>query len=120
MAFPPSNRSFDIKVNRKVRKGALRAALTGHAARSALAVVEGASFQTPSTKGALAFLEGWDAELPVLVVCQPEEEALAKSFRNLAGVLVLETAALEVGAIIWAHSLLVSEAALVEIQRRAA
>ena len=119
MAFPPSMRNFDLKVNRKARKAALRAVLTTHVERSALALVDGSAFTTPSTKNAVAFLGEWAAELPLVLVCQPEEEALAKSFRNIPGVLVLEPATLEVGAVAWARSLLVSEAALGEIQRRA-
>jgi large subunit ribosomal protein L4 len=117
VAFPVS-RSFDLKVNRKARKAALRGALSAHVQRSALALVEGSSFGAPSTKSALAFLEGWGAEWPVVVVCQPEEDALAKSFRNLTGVLVLDPSTVEVGALVWARSLLFTEAALQQVAGR--
>ena len=117
VAFPPAPRSFDLKVNRKARKAALRGALSQHAGRGTLAVVDGGVFgATPSTKAAAAFLGEWGRELPLLVVVQPEEEVVAKSFRNLERVLVLESSMLEVGALVWARSLLVSEAALARIQ----
>ena len=117
VAFAPSPRSFDLKVNRKARKAALRGALSDHAARGALAVVDGAALgDTPSTRSAVAFLAEWGRELPLLVVAAPEEESLAKSFRNLDGVLVLDPSTLEVGALVWARSLLLTEAALARVQ----
>ena len=46
----------------------------------------------------------------------PEEETLVKSFRNLERALVLEPSELEVGAIVWARSLLATEGALERVQ----
>jgi len=64
-------------------------------------------------------LGSWDKEPPVLVVAQPEEEALIKSFRNLDRVAVTVPAELEVQQVVWARSLLVSEGALEQVQGRA-
>jgi large subunit ribosomal protein L4 len=115
VAFAPVPRSFELKVNRKTRKAAFRGALSAHAKRGTLAVVDGSSFPEPSTKSAAALVSAWGAELPLLVVAQPEEESLAKSFRNLDRVLVLKPSELEVGALVWARSLLASEAALTRV-----
>jgi ribosomal protein L4 len=52
-------------------------------------------------------------------VVQPEDEALIKSFRNLDRVAVTVPAELEVSQVVWARSLLVSEAALEQVQGRA-
>ena len=112
MAFAPQPRGFDLKVNRKARRAAFRAALTDHAGRGSLAVVDGGVFEEPSTREAASLLAAWGADLPLLVIAQPEEEALVKSFRNLAQALVLEPSELEVGAIVWARSVLATEAAL--------
>jgi large subunit ribosomal protein L4 len=121
LAFPPTMRSFELKVNRKARKAALRTALSQHAERSSLAVVDAAAFAPPpSTKRALELLAGWGPELPLLLVCQPDEEVLAKSFRNLERVLVVEPSSLEVGALVFARSLLLSEAALARVHEIAA
>ena len=49
----------------------------------------------------------------------PEEAAAAKSFRNLQRVAVVEPSELEVAAVVWARSLLVSEAALPLVEGRA-
>ena len=112
MAFAPQPRGFDLKVNRKARRAAFRAALSDHAQRGSLAVVDGAVFDEPSTREAATLLASWGADLPLLVIAQPEEETLVKSFRNLAQALVVEPEELEVGAIVWARSVLATEAAL--------
>jgi large subunit ribosomal protein L4 len=116
VAFPPGTRNFDLKVNKKARRAALRAALTGHAQAGTLAVVDVSGFEEPSTKLAKTMVDGFGQELPLLVVVAPEEGVIAKSFRNLARTLVLDPSTLEVGAIVWARSLLVTEAALAHIQ----
>ena len=116
VAFPPGMRSFDVKVNRKARRAALKGALSHHAANGTLAVLDASSFEEPSTRAAAAFLADWGQKLPVVLVAQPEEEALIKSFRNLERVLVLEPSELEVGAVVWARALVASEAALERVQ----
>jgi large subunit ribosomal protein L4 len=118
-AFLPRT-SFDVKVNRKVRRAAFRGALSAHAGRSSFAVVDGASFDAPSTKQAVAFLDAWDAERPLLVVATPEERNLVKSFRNIDRVQVVEPGELEVAALAWARSVLVTQTALPLVEARAA
>jgi large subunit ribosomal protein L4 len=117
VAFPPQPRSFDLKVNRKAHRAAFRAALSDHAKRGTLAVIDGGAFEEPSTRDAAALLAAWGADLPLLVIVQPEEEAFTKSFRNLAKALVLEPSELEVGAIVWARSVLATEEALERVTK---
>jgi large subunit ribosomal protein L4 len=106
-------------VNRKARKAALRSALSAHAQSETIGVLDASGFDAPSTKAAVELLGSWDKDLPVLVVAQPDEEALIKSFRNLDGVVVTAPAELEVQHVVWARSLLVSEGALEQVQGRA-
>jgi large subunit ribosomal protein L4 len=121
VAFPPTMRSFELKVNRKARKSALRGALSLHAGRGSLAVVDAGAFgEVPSTKVAAALVSTWGAQRPLLVLAAPGEEVVAKSFRNLPRVLVLEPSELEVGALVWARSLLVTESALARVKEIAA
>jgi large subunit ribosomal protein L4 len=112
VAFAPQPRSYKLKVNRKARRSALRGALSDLAGRSALAVIDASSFKEPSTRAAADLVGGWGKELPLLVIAQPEEEVVVKSFRNLDRVLVLEPSEVEVGALVWARSVLATEAAL--------
>src|SRR5205814_1204961 len=73
----------------------------------------------PSTNTAAALLHAWGKELPAVVVAAPEQEAVVKSFRNLDRVAVSSPAELEVAAVVWARSLLVTESALPLVQGRA-
>ena len=119
VAFAPVPRSFDVKVNRKARRAAFRGALAAHAAAETLGVLADDSFSGPSTKTAAALLAEWGKDLPAVVVATPEQEAVTKSFRNLDRVAVTSPGELEVAAIVWARSLLVTEAALPLVQGRA-
>jgi large subunit ribosomal protein L4 len=116
-AFALRPRSYALKVNRKARKVAFRAALSAHAERGSLALLDVSALdETPSTRKAAELVGAWDAVAPVLVVVQPDEEVVAKSFRNLERVLVVVPSELEVGALVWARALLVTEGALDRIQ----
>jgi len=119
VVFPPSMRSFAVKVNKKALKAALRSALSDHAQAGTLAVLDGSAFETPSTKNALQLLSDWGQQTPTVVIIDENEEALAKSFRNLDRVLVTVPSEIEVSQVVWARSLVVSQAALEAVQRRA-
>jgi large subunit ribosomal protein L4 len=106
-------------VNRKARRSALRGALSHLAGSSALAVIDASSFDAPSTRKAADLLGVWGKELPTLIIAQPDEEAVTKSFRNLDRVLVLEPSQVEVGALVWARSVIATEAALERVKELA-
>jgi large subunit ribosomal protein L4 len=117
--FAKVPRSFDVKVNRKAAKAALRSALAAHVQGNSLALIDGASFGEPSTRAGKAVLDTAGLKTPIVIVLTEEETAVAKSFRNLQRVAIVDPAELEVGAIIWANSLVVSEAALPLVETRA-
>jgi large subunit ribosomal protein L4 len=117
VAFAPRT-NFEVKVNKKARKAAFRAALSAHAKEGTLAFVDASGFGEPSTKQAVGLLEAWGQQAPVLVVATDEEEALVKSFRNLERVLVITPGEVEVAALVWARSLLVSEPARELLEKR--
>ncbi len=118
VAFAPSPRGYEVKVNKKALKAALRSALSDHANAGTIAVIDG-GFDAPSTKQASQLLADWGQATPTLVVIHEDEEALAKSFRNLDRVVVTVPSELEVTQVVWARSLLVSQAALDAVQARA-
>ena len=118
LAFPPGQRNYEVKVNRKARRAALRGALSSHAGNGTLALVDGSAFDAPSTRRAAELLADF-AERPTLVVVSDDEDAVVKSFRNLDKVLVTVHSELEVAGVVWARSLLVSEAALPLVLARA-
>jgi large subunit ribosomal protein L4 len=116
--FGPQPRTYTVKVNRQARKAALRSVLSVHAARSSVSVVDAPGFDAPSTKRAAELLE--DRRRGVLVVLGSDEVAAAKSFRNLAGVSVVEESRTAVADIVGAAQLVLSRAALDSLVRRAA
>jgi large subunit ribosomal protein L4 len=119
VVFPPSPRDFSVKVNKKAMRAALRAALSDHAQAETLGLVAGDSFETPSTKQAVELLAKWGQPTPTVLVATEDEESLIKSFRNLEGVLVTVPAELNVAQVVWARSLVVSEAALPQVNVKA-
>jgi large subunit ribosomal protein L4 len=118
-AFGPKPRHYTVKVNRKARRKALRAALSVHAERGSVAVLDGSTFSEPATKQAATALQKWGAEAPTLVVVSSEEEAVAKSFRNIPSATVALASAAGVADVVGASSLVISEAALEELKGRA-
>ena len=119
VAFPPTPRSYDVKVNKKVRRAALRAALSAHAGEGTLGVVPDDVFEAPSSRTASDLLHSWGKDFPVLVIAENEQENVIKSFRNLAGVYVVSSAETEVAELVWARSVLTTESALRQLEGRA-
>ena len=117
--FGPQPRHYTFKVNRKERRAALRSALSVHAERGSLAVLDVAAFETPSTKQAAALLSDWSGGGSVLVLLTEAQANVAKSFRNLERVAVLPSTEAGIADIIGAARLLVSEDALNELAARA-
>jgi large subunit ribosomal protein L4 len=120
VVFAPTMRSFDVKVNRKAKRSAFRGALSNHVANGTFGVLGADAFAEPSTKAAAALLASWGKESPAVIVATEGEQTLIKSFRNLEGVLVTVPEELGVAAVVWARTLLVTEAALPLVQGRAA
>lgn len=117
--FGPSPRSYTFKVNRKERRAALRSALSVHAERDTVAILDVSGFTAPSTKAAAALLAPWSNGGSVLVVLTEEQADAALSFRNLPKVIVLPDTNVGIADIIGAASLLVTEDALANLTARA-
>ncbi|HXB65359.1 MAG TPA: 50S ribosomal protein L4 [Solirubrobacteraceae bacterium] len=117
--FGPQPRSYTFKVNRKEQRAALRSALSLHASRGSLAVVDAGAFTAPKTSQAMDLLDDWNQARPTLVALAPEESDAALSFRNLARVAVLAHEDVGVADIVGAASLLLSQAALDALTARA-
>jgi large subunit ribosomal protein L4 len=119
VAFGPKPRDYTVKVNRKARRRALRAALSVHAERGSIAAVDPAGFDTPSTKAAVAALASLDGDGRVLVVLTDGEESALKSFRNIRDVTVMHADAVGVVDVVGHARLVVSEAALARLTEKA-
>jgi large subunit ribosomal protein L4 len=118
VAFGPKPRKYTVKVNRKARRRAMRSALSVHAERGSVAVLDASSFETPSTKTAAQALAKWGARNPILVLVTAEEIGAMKSFRNLPRIQVLEVGAAGVADVIGAAAVVISETALDTLKER--
>ncbi|MEP7060317.1 MAG: 50S ribosomal protein L4 [Actinomycetota bacterium] len=114
IAHGPHPHEHDQRINKKMRKGALRSALTDALTSGKLAVVDQVAFDEPKTKQAVELLTSLDLEGRVLVVLdQPTEGALLeKSFRNLQRVRVVYAKSLGTYDVLLADRVLLTAAAL--------
>ena len=117
--FGPQPRKYTFKVNRKERRAALRSALSVHAERGTIAILDASPFGEPSTKQAHELIAEWADGGSVLVVLSEEQANVALSFRNLARVGVLPADGVGVADLVGAAKLLVTEEALAGLTRRA-
>jgi large subunit ribosomal protein L4 len=116
--FGPSPRHYTVKVNRKARRAALRSALSLHAGRGSLFGVDAGGFDAPSTRQAAGLLADTRGGA-TLVVLAAEEAQAARSFRNLANVVVLDAENAGVADIVRPGTLVASQAAIDALTARA-
>jgi large subunit ribosomal protein L4 len=110
----PQPRDHSMRVNKKMKKGALRSALTDVVQSGKLAVVSELAFETPRTKDAVALLSALELEGKILVVLPaPTDAGLVElSFRNLPYVKVAYAGGLGVYDLLNADRVLFTVAAL--------
>jgi large subunit ribosomal protein L4 len=90
VALGPKPRSYAQRTPKKMVRLALHSALSDRASDGKVLVVDSWGWETPRTKDAIAALGALKADGRVLVVLQRSEVAVARSFRNLPHVQVLE------------------------------
>ena len=86
IALGPKPRSYAQRTPKKMIRAALHGALSDRAADGHVHVVDAWSFDTPSTKAAVAFLDAAGLSGRVLVVVGDDDTNVVKSFRNLTSV----------------------------------
>ncbi len=89
VAHGPRPRDYSERTNKKMIKLALRSALSDRAAEERIRIVDNWNFEAPSTKQAKSVLAAIGVEGRALVILGREDEAAAKSFRNLPNVHTL-------------------------------
>ena len=105
VAHGPKPRDYSQRTPKKMKRLALRSALSARASENAIRVVEDIDWGVPKTAQAAALLSAMDvAGKTVLVVSQLDGVA-GKSFRNLADVLVIEPGQLTPYDILWSDNM---------------
>ncbi len=112
----PKPRDYEKRIPKKMKRLALRSALTDRAREGRIGVLEGISFDAPSTKDALGVLEGIGAEGLVLLVLSSPDEVVQKSFRNLSHVRIAFAGNLGTHEVLYADSIVFTKDALAEVQ----
>lgn len=90
VAHGPKPRDYSQRTPKKMKKLALRSALSARAAESAVVVVDSFDWNEPKTRQAKGLLEAMGVNAKTLVVLNPSDTVAAKSFRNLADVNLVE------------------------------
>jgi large subunit ribosomal protein L4 len=114
VAHGPHPRTHDMRVNKKMKRGALRSALTDAVRSGKLAVVEDLRFEAPRTKEAAQLLDTLELHGRVLLVLpEPSDDgAVEKSFRNLPDVRIAYAKSLGVYEVIAADRVLFTQPSL--------
>ncbi len=115
VAFGPHPRDYSYTLPRKIKRLALKSALSDRATHERVLVMEDPGYESPKTKTAAALLGNMDlAGRHTLVVLSAGEagDTLYKSFRNIKGVRVLRAGELNAYTILWADNLIFTTDAL--------
>ena len=96
IVFGPTPRSYSFKMPRKMRRLALRSALSSKVAANEVFALESLSFDTIKTKNFKEMLSNLSLEKKVLFVVTELEENTVLSGRNIPGVEFVETTGLNV------------------------
>ncbi|HET6777137.1 MAG TPA: 50S ribosomal protein L4 [Actinomycetota bacterium] len=114
VAHGPHPRDHSMRVNKKMKRGALRSALTDSLTSGKVSVVDELSFDEPKTRRAAEVIEALELEGAVLLVLPgPSSDGIVeRSFRNLASVRVAYVPALAVYEVLAADRVLFTQGAL--------
>lgn len=88
VAHGPKPQDHSMRVNRKMKKVALRSALSDAAQSGKLSAVRGLAFDGPKTADAVAVLEALELDGRVLIVLPGPDDDVERSFRNLPQVKI--------------------------------
>jgi large subunit ribosomal protein L4 len=119
IAHGPKPRDYSYHLNKKVRKKALKMALSDRAKEGRITVIEDFQFEAPKTKNAVALLKSLGLDKDKVVVVIPEkDENIQKSFRNIPNAIVLPVEGLNVYDLLWANHVVITQNALKKIEER--
>ena len=116
IVFAPKPRSYAYTLNKKVKRLALKSALSAKAAENNVVVIDSIKMDSIKTKTFANFLNAVGAEKKPLVVTAEADQSVVKSGRNIPGCEVTFANLLNVYDIVNANKLVVDKAALAKIE----
>ena len=115
IVFAPKPRDYSYTLNKKVKRLALKSALSAKAAEGAIIVVDGLEMPEIKTKTMKSFLNAIGAKKTMMVTPEVNENVI-KSARNIPGVVTTTAKILSVYDIVNAKQLVIDKAALAIIE----
>ena len=116
VAFAPKPRDYGYVLNKKVKRLALKSALSAKAAENEIVVVDGLKVEEIKTKAFQSFLTKIGVEKKALVITESMDEKVVKSARNIEGVTTTIATILSPYMILTNGKLVVDKAALAKIE----
>ena len=116
IVFAPKPRSYAYTLNKKVKRLALKSALSAKAAENNVVVIDSIHMDSIKTKTFAGFLNAVGAEKKPLVITAEADQIIVKSGRNIPGCEVTFATLLNVYDIVNANKLVVDKAALAKIE----
>ena len=116
VAFAPKPRDYSYTLSKKVKRLALKSALSAKAAEAEIVVVDGLKLDEVKTKTFKTFLTKIGVEGKALVVTENVDEVVVKSARNIAGVTTTIASILSPYMILTSGKMVVDKAALAKIE----
>ncbi len=118
VTFGPQPRSYAFSVPKKVKRLALKSALSCKQNDGELIVIKELNFEKPNTKRLVEIIHRLDINGRLLIVDNEKNENLLKSSRNVPGVKILPVAGINVYDILSADRLLILQSAVETIKDR--
>ena len=112
IAHGPQPHGHEMRVNKKMKRGAMRSALTDALQSGKLAAIDELSFETPKTSEAAKILAALELTGRVLLVLPEPQDTVERSFRNLPQVRIAYAPSLGVYEVLVADRVLFTGAAL--------
>jgi large subunit ribosomal protein L4 len=113
VAFGPHPRNYGYTLPRKIKRRALKSALSDRASSERISVIEDFEMDAPKTQTVAKIFAAMKLEgRHTLLVLDPEGDNVYKSARNLKGVRVLRSNELNAYTILWADNLVFTQKAL--------
>ena len=118
IVFGPKPRTYNLSMNRKERRLALRTALMSRISDATIIKDFGSELEVPKTSEIVALLArlGIDSDGKILVILNKPSEIIKRSIRNLEKVKLISADQLNVFDLLNANSLVIGEDALSTIQ----
>ncbi len=116
VVFGPTPRSYSYKLPKKVRRLAIKSALSSKVVEEKLVVLEALSFETPKTKEFVSVLKNLSVDKKVLVVTEGLDENVALAGRNIPGVTIVSANGVSVLDVLGHDKLIMTKEAVQKVE----